>query len=107
MLLADKMCDPYVTGATINGIKRTMYFITTFATGVLRLPKLDILDGSGDGSLVCIKTETGSPCDNPETLFRTQFGQPKYAMFESSDHRCCPICPKPSCRFWRRMASAP
>ncbi|KAG1666914.1 hypothetical protein FOA52_005974 [Chlamydomonas sp. UWO 241] len=79
-------CKSSVDGATINGEWSTMYFITTFATGVVRLPALDILDASGNGTKVCIQTFTNSKCNSPETLFESGSSSPKYAMFESSDH---------------------
>ena len=52
---------------TLNGQLRTMYFITTFATGVLRIPNLGIQNGSGDGDILCIGARAGHGCGGSGT----------------------------------------
>eukprot|EP00798_Chlamydomonas_sp_ICE-L_P016269 gene16269-22449_t len=89
----DNVCKSQVklTETTLDGVKKTAYFMTLFPTGTLRITQLDQENGVADGKLLCITTLKG-PCDTPEVLFVSKDSSPTYAIFESSDHKpgnCC------------------
>eukprot|EP00197_Chlamydomonas_leiostraca_P002086 CAMPEP_0202858430 /NCGR_PEP_ID=MMETSP1391-20130828/971_1 /ASSEMBLY_ACC=CAM_ASM_000867 /TAXON_ID=1034604 /ORGANISM="Chlamydomonas leiostraca, Strain SAG 11-49" /LENGTH=218 /DNA_ID=CAMNT_0049537351 /DNA_START=166 /DNA_END=819 /DNA_ORIENTATION=+ len=97
-LEVDKKCKPAVIGATLNGARRTFYYMDTFPTGTLRVTKLNLNAGNASGALLCLTITNnkasagGFDCTSPFGLYNNHDGMAKYSLFESSDHRCCPTC---------------
>ena len=90
--MADKSCKNDVKGSTLNGSPASTYFLTTRPTGVVRVTNLNLQNASADYAVLCIQTVTSSSCSTPDALFLPHDNTITYAMFESSNHRCCPIC---------------
>ncbi len=52
-------CSTQFIGATLNGVKKTAYFDTNFATGKIRITPLNLNQAQATGSTLCIQMKNG------------------------------------------------
>eukprot|EP00195_Chlamydomonas_chlamydogama_P007818 CAMPEP_0202893022 /NCGR_PEP_ID=MMETSP1392-20130828/2675_1 /ASSEMBLY_ACC=CAM_ASM_000868 /TAXON_ID=225041 /ORGANISM="Chlamydomonas chlamydogama, Strain SAG 11-48b" /LENGTH=224 /DNA_ID=CAMNT_0049577201 /DNA_START=246 /DNA_END=916 /DNA_ORIENTATION=- len=86
-----KACEPFFISASVAGFQRTTYFDTQFPTGKIRITNLNMDQFTADRALIVLRMSRNG-CNTAATLCQNGDGSCKYATFESSQHKCCPIC---------------
>ncbi|GAX77559.1 hypothetical protein CEUSTIGMA_g5003.t1 [Chlamydomonas eustigma] len=84
-------CLPNFLGVTVNGVKKTATFDTSFATAKIVITALGLNITTANMAIVSIRMKP-SGCDSLQTLCLLGGGTCTYTTFESSLHKCCPIC---------------
>ncbi|KAG2489104.1 hypothetical protein HYH03_012330 [Edaphochlamys debaryana] len=88
----EETCKSDYINAAVNGVFQNSYFDTDFPTGKIRVTPLRMNVNTATNSTICLRMRANSTCASYSGLCGNSNGMCTYAVFESSNHQCCPIC---------------